>query len=134
MGRSLTRGIMAISAAALAWSFFCASVRADGDDLSVLPPTSTQAAEETPHFPSRMAAFVWRNWNIAALDRMADAVNAKLKSLGKEGKISLAEETADITGGMILKDEKVEVNCAYETLLRLNKKEIAGQVAKLLFA
>ena len=65
---------------------------------------------------------------------LADAVNAKLKSLGKEGKISLAEETADITGGMILKDEKVEVNCAYETLLRLNKKEIAGQVAKLLFA
>ena len=65
---------------------------------------------------------------------LADAVNAKLKSLGKEGKISLAEETADITGGMILKDEKGEVNCAYETLLRLNKKEIAGQVAKLLFA
>ena len=81
MERSLTRGILAISAAALAWSFFCASVRADGNDLSVLPPTSTQAAEETPHFPSRMAAFVWRNWNIAALDRMADAVNAKPEEL-----------------------------------------------------
>ena len=81
MERSLTRGILAISTAALAWSFFCASVRADGNDLSVLPPTSTQAAEETPHFPSRMAAFVWRNWNIAALDRMADAVNAKPEEL-----------------------------------------------------
>ena len=65
---------------------------------------------------------------------LISAVNAKLKEMGKTAKVELSDETADITGGLILKDKNVEVNCAYETLLRLNKKEIAGQVAKLLFA
>ncbi|MBQ9875229.1 MAG: hypothetical protein IJM30_12285 [Thermoguttaceae bacterium] len=51
------------------------SVAADLD-LSVLPPTSDRAPEPTPHFPSRVAAFVWRNWNLVDLDRAAETIGA----------------------------------------------------------
>ena len=46
----------------------------------------------------------------------------------------LADETLPIKGGFILKDQNVEVNCTFETLVRLQKAETAGAVAKKLFA
>ena len=48
--------------------------------------------------------------------------------------ILLSEETQPIRGGFILKDKNVEVNCTFETLVRLQKAETAGAVAKTLFA
>ena len=50
-----------------------------------------------------------------------------------DGKLSLADETRPIKGGFILKNGNVEVNCAFETLVRLQKSETAGKVAKMLF-
>lgn len=47
--------------------------------------------------------------------------------------IALSKETAPIRGGFILRDQNVEVNCAFETLVRLQKTETAGAVAKILF-
>ncbi len=49
------------------------------------------------------------------------------------GTLTVAEETANIPGGFILKDGSVEVNCAFDTLIRLQKAETAGQVARQLF-
>ena len=46
----------------------------------------------------------------------------------------LSDETKPIKGGFILKDQNVEVNCTFETLVRLQKAETAGAVAKKLFA
>ena len=46
----------------------------------------------------------------------------------------LSDETLPIKGGFILKDQNVEVNCTFETLVRLQKAETAGAVAKKLFA
>ena len=48
--------------------------------------------------------------------------------------ILLSEETQPIRGGFILKDKNVEVNCTFETLVRLQKAETAGAVVKKLFA
>lgn len=59
------------------------------------------------------------------------AVKAANESSGK--KLALSKETAPIRGGFILRDQNVEVNCAFETLVRLQKAETAGAVAKLLF-
>ena len=39
-----------------------------------------------------------------------------------------------ISGGFILKDKNVEVNCTFDTLVRLQKADTAGAVAKMLFA
>ena len=48
--------------------------------------------------------------------------------------LRLSEESLPIRGGFILKDQNVEVNCTFETLVRLQKAETAGAVAKTLFA
>ena len=49
------------------------------------------------------------------------------------GKLSLSPETRNIRGGFILSRGDVEVNCTFETLVRLRKGEMSGEVAKLLF-
>ncbi len=61
------------------------------------------------------------------------AANAKLASAGKKAALTLSDKTAEIEGGLILKDNNVEVNSAFDTLIRLNKKELSGEVAKILF-
>ena len=49
------------------------------------------------------------------------------------GALTLSEQTRPIKGGFILSDGKVEVNCAFDTLVRLQKTEMAGAVVKQLF-
>ena len=51
-----------------------------------------------------------------------------------EGGLTLAEETRDISGGVILVQDKMEINCAFETLIRLSRDEISPQVANILFS
>lgn len=60
----------------------------------------------------------------AAVDK-ANAASGK--------KLVLSAETRPIEGGFILKDRNVEVNCTFETLVRLQKAETAGAVVKKLF-
>ena len=45
----------------------------------------------------------------------------------------ISAETAPIRGGFLLRQGSVEVNCAFETLVRLQKTETAGLVARKLF-
>ena len=52
---------------------------------------------------------------------------------GKTGFLTLSGETADIDGGLLLRDTASEVNCTFETLLRLSREELAGQAAAILF-
>ncbi len=69
----------------------------------------------------------------SAADR-ADGAKAVAAANAASGKrLTLAEDTAPIRGGFILRDKNVEVNCAFETLVRLQKTETAGAVAKILF-
>ena len=60
------------------------------------------------------------------------AVEKANQIAGKQ--LRLSEETQPIRGGFILKDKNVEVNCTFETLVRLQKAETAGAVVKKLFA
>ena len=62
--------------------------------------------------------------------KAVDAANAQL---GEKGKLTLSQETRDIRGGFILVNGSVEVNCTFETLVRLQKGAMCGEVAKLLF-
>ncbi len=66
-------------------------------------------------------------------ERVGKAAVAKANELsGKQ--LRLSDETLPIRGGFILKDQNVEVNCTFETLVRLQKAETAGAVVKRLFA
>lgn len=56
------------------------------------------------------------------------AANEKLN-----GSLTLAEETRPMNGGFVLSDGRVEVNCSFETLVRLQKAELTGKVTGVLF-
>ena len=63
--------------------------------------------------------------------RIGEAALAQAnKKLG--GSLTLAEETRPMKGGFILSRGNVEVNCTFETLVRLQKAETAGDVLKKL--
>ena len=66
----------------------------------------------------------------AILDKVVTAGSALLAGTGM---LTLAEETRPIRGGFILAADGVEMNCAFETLVRLARPELERQVADVLF-
>ncbi len=64
---------------------------------------------------------------------------ASIVKLGKallthlESGLTLSEETRNISGGVILSQDKMEINCAFETLIRLSRDEMSAKVADILF-
>lgn len=69
--------------------------------------------------------------------RFGDAVvkeaNACLKDRGIHGGLSLSETVRPLTGGLILKQGDIEVNCALDKLLDMKRGELSAQVAGILF-
>ena len=47
--------------------------------------------------------------------------------------LTLSQETREMEGGLTLKDGKVEINCAFETQLRMLRETMAADGAKTLF-
>lgn len=66
-----------------------------------------------------------------------EGVGAKAVSMANEllsgGKLTLSDKARPIRGGFILVKGNVEINCSYETLVRLQKSEVSGELAELLF-
>jgi len=62
--------------------------------------------------------------------QVVDAASALVSG----GAFVLSEETRPINGGFVLSDGAVEVNCSFDTLVRLQKAEITGEVSRVLFA
>lgn len=65
--------------------------------------------------------------------RVGKAVVTAVNEALPNGSLTLSEQTRPMRGGFILSDGDVEVNCAFETLVRLQRSEISGDVAKALF-
>ena len=65
------------------------------------------------------------------IDKVVTGASAILQGTGM---LSLSGETRDITGGLILRDGNVEVNCAFETQLRVLRETMAADIAAILFA
>ncbi len=66
----------------------------------------------------------------ALLSKVAVGVTAIAKGTAM---LTLSEETRPIQGGFILSKGSVEVNCAFDTLVRLQRAETTGAVVKQLF-
>ena len=66
----------------------------------------------------------------AILDKVVSGASALMKGTGM---LTLSEETRPMNGGFILSDGAVEVNCTFDTLIRLQRGALAGQLAKVLF-
>lgn len=68
------------------------------------------------------------------LKAIGKQVIAKANKLVKGASFTLSDKTRDIEGGVIISSGDVEVNCAYDTILRILRDELAGDVAKVLFS
>ncbi len=66
----------------LALSFSAQAAPANAE----LPAGSVPAALDFPHFPDRLHAFVWRNWPLVPLPRMARVVGARPADIARLGR------------------------------------------------
>lgn len=72
-------------------------------------------------------------FNQKDLDRVGKNAVARANELLNGATLTLTADTRSIMGGFILVDGRIETNCAFETLVRLERTNMAGEVAKLLF-
>lgn len=73
-------------------------------------------------------------FSVADRARVGKAVVvAANQKLGDRGQLTLSQETRPMQGGFILSDGQVEVNCTFETLVRLQRGTLSTQVADVLF-
>ncbi len=64
---------------------------------------------------------------------LGKVVNSTTAMVTGTGMLTLSEETRPIKGGFIMVDGDVEINCAFETLVRLQREKLEKDVANLLF-
>lgn len=61
------------------------------------------------------------------------AANERLAAKGMPGMLTLSDETRAMSGGLMLRQGDIEVNCTVDTLLDLVRGELASRVADVLF-
>ncbi len=69
-----------------------------------------------------------------ALKEVGSAVAAAASQIKTGTAFTLASDTREMAGGVILRDGSIEINCAFETQLRLLRDSMAGEVAGILFS
>ncbi len=67
----------------------------------------------------------------AVLSAVVTGANALLQGTAM---LTLSQETREMAGGLMLRDGNVEVNCAFETQLRVLREEMAAEIAGILFS
>ena len=70
------------------------------------------------------------------IDRLTEAfikkVNGALRAAGKEGRLKLSSDFADIEGGFILRTPEAEINSSFEARIRSIRDEAEVEAAKIL--
>ncbi|MBS4960675.1 MAG: hypothetical protein KHZ62_07665 [Clostridiales bacterium] len=66
-------------------------------------------------------------------EKVAEKANEFLSTKGKTAQLTVSSDTREISGGLILKDGSIEINCSFETLLRFRREELAADVSDILF-
>jgi len=129
----------------------------DGEYIELLTKLAVEASStgrEQLVFPPKDRARIGKQVVVAANDALVKGVAPELPNsitdtkvgaiLGKvvnstaaivtgTGLLTLSEETRPIKGGFIMVDGDVEINCAFETLVRLQREKLEKDVANLLF-
>lgn len=65
---------------------------------------------------------------------IAKVVNGANALIHGTAMLTLSDETREMEGGVVLRDGNVEVNCAFETQLRVLRNNMAAEIAAILFA
>jgi len=92
----------------------------------VMAANEELAKKVSPELPgaitdSKMGAFVGKVVNTAAAQFAGTA------------RLTLSEQTRPIRGGFVMVDDDVEINCTFETLVRLQREKLEREVANVLF-
>lgn len=92
----------------------------------VMAANEELAKNVSPELPgaitdSRMGAFVGK------------VVNTAAAQIAGTARLTLSEQTRPMRGGFVMVDEDVEVNCTFETLVRLEREKLEREVAGVLF-
>lgn len=69
-------------------------------------------------------------------DAVVSAANKKMddaKDPARNAGFSLSKETRPIDGGLVLKEDSLEVDASFKTIVRLMRDDLAGDVANILF-
>lgn len=61
------------------------------------------------------------------------AANELLSAKGTPGKLTVSEDTADISGGVIVRFGGIETNCSIDALIRQRRSGLSTEVAAVLF-
>ena len=64
---------------------------------------------------------------------LGKVVNSAAAQITGTGLLTLSEETRPIRGGFIMVDGPVEVNCAFEAMVRAQQEQLEKPVAEILF-
>ena len=85
------------------------------------------AAEDGPAIPDEVK-------NSKAGGIITKVINSASALIRGTAMLKLSDETREMEGGLTLRDGNVEVNCAFETHLRVLRNNMAAEVAAILFA
>ena len=66
-------------------------------------------------------------------EQVVAAANALVKERGLEPKLVLAEATAAVSGGLLLRKGAVEVNCGLDSLVEMSRNSLDAEIAAVLF-
>ena len=92
----------------------------------VIAANEALVKERAPSLPEEVA----KSKVGALVDKLVHNTTAVVTGAGM---LTLSEETRDIRGGFIMVDGDVEINCAFETLVRLQREQMEKKVADVLF-
>ena len=65
--------------------------------------------------------------------KVVEAANALLAAAGKKASLVLSDETANMIGGLFLKQNDVSVNCSIDSIIGTFREDLDIKVAKVLF-
>lgn len=65
--------------------------------------------------------------------KVVEAANALLAAAGKKASLVLSDETANMTGGLFLKQNDVSVNCSIDSIIGTFREDMDIEIAKVLF-
>ena len=121
----LTKLVLEASASGREQVIFSQKDRARVGKQVVMAANDALVKERSPGLPgevvkSKVGAFV---------DKLVQNTTAMVTGAG----LTLSEQTRDIKGGFIMVDGDVEINCAFETLVRLQREQTEKKVAEVLF-
>lgn len=91
------------------------------DRLAALAVRAAVRGREQLIFSERDRARVGKQVVMAANERLGS------------GGLTLSQQTRPIRGGFVMSDGDVEVNCAFETLVRMQREKLEKEVADILF-